>query len=129
MIWPLPIFSNSRDKGTYVEQLALKHLVQQGLKPVEQNISSRHGEIDLLMRDQEEWVFVEVRYRKTGNFGGGLESVNRSKCQKLIKTAEYYIQTHDKTHFEVCRFDIIEVAGDLTNPQITWFQDAFQADT
>lgn len=124
----MPPFSNSRETGRHVEKLALRYLVRQGLKPVEQNITSRYGEIDILMRDQQEWVFVEVRFRRTRSYGGGLESVNRNKCRKLVKTAEYYMQTHDKTHFDTCRFDIIEVTGDLSNPDFGWVKDAFRAD-
>ncbi len=120
-------FRNTRAKGNHGERLALDYLIQQGLTLVEQNINSRYGEIDILMRDGEEWVFVEVRFRKSQHFGGGLESVDRSKQRKLINTAEYYIQTHHKTHFDSCRFDMIEISGDINTPEINWIQDAFRA--
>ena len=124
----MPIFKNPGDKGRHVEKLAHKHLLKQGLKPVAQNIRSPYGEIDLIMRDQLEWVFVEVRFRRSGAFGGGLESVDRSKCRKLVKTAEHYIQSNNKIRFDTCRFDIIEVAGKLSEPRINWVKDAFPAD-
>lgn len=119
-------FLNTRAKGNYGEQLALDYLTAHGLTLVEQNINSRYGEIDMLMRDGEEWVFTEVRFRQTQHYGGGLESVNRSKQRKLINTAEHYMQTHYKTHFHSCRFDMIEISGDIDTPKINWIQDAFR---
>lgn len=119
-------FRNTRAKGNYGEKLALRYLLEQGLTLVEQNISSRFGEIDILMRDSQEWVFIEVRYRKSQYHGGGLESVNISKQRKLIRTAERYMQTHYKTHFDSCRFDMIEISGEIESPVINWIQDAFQ---
>ncbi len=120
------IFRNTRAKGRYTEQLALNFLIQQGLTLVEQNINSRYGEIDILMRDGDEWVFVEVRYRNSQRYGGGLESVTRSKQQKIISTAEHYMQRHYKTHFDSCRFDMIEISGEISSPEFNWIQDAFQ---
>lgn len=119
-------FRNARAKGNYAEQLALDYLIERGLILVEKNISSRYGEIDILMRDEEEWVFVEVRFRKSQHYGGGLESVDRSKQRKLINTAEHYMQSHHKTHFDSCRFDMIEISGDINTPKINWLQDAFR---
>lgn len=121
-------FDNSRATGNHGEKLALDYLVKQGLIRIEQNVSSRYGEIDIIMRDGDEWVFIEVRLRQSQTFGGGLESVTRSKQQKLINTAENYIQKHDKTHFDSCRFDIIEISGKLGQPYINWIKDAFWAD-
>jgi len=121
-------FDNSRATGNHGEKLALTFLVKQGLIRVVQNFSSRYGEIDIVMRDGDEWVFVEVRLRQSQAFGGGLESVTPSKQRKLINTAEYYMQKHHKTHFESCRFDIIEIGGKLSEPHINWIKDAFWAD-
>lgn len=120
-------FRNTRAKGNCGEKLAIQHLLKQGLTLVGQNITSPYGELDALMRDGEEWVFVEVRYRKSQHFGGGLESVDTRKQKKLIKTAEHYMQTHHKTHFDACRFDIIEMSGALDAPEINWIQNAFDA--
>jgi putative endonuclease len=98
------------------------------LRLIERNFTSRSGEIDIIMRDGNEWVFVEVRLRESLEFGGGLESVTPSKQKKLINTAEYYMQKHHNSHFESCRFDIIEISGKLNEPCINWIKDAFWAD-
>ncbi len=120
-------FRNTNRKGKRGEQLAVKYLQKKGLTLVGQNIRSPYGEVDALMRDKDEWVFVEVRYRNSQLYGGGLESVDQRKQQKLIKTAEHYMQTQYKTRFDSCRFDIIELGGKLDEPDINWIQDAFQA--
>ena len=124
----IPGFSSTRNKGARGERHALNYLLTQGLRLVEQNTRSPCGEIDIIMRDGEEWVFVEVRYRHTRDYGGGLESVTRSKRRKLINTAEHYIQRHHKTHFDACRFDIIELGGNMNTPDINWIKDAFQVE-
>jgi len=119
-------FGHSRAKGDFAEQAALDYLRKQGLNLVEQNFNCRYGEIDILMRDAQEWVFVEVRYRQSQSYGGGLESVDRNKQRKLINTAEYYIQNHPETRFDSCRFDMLEISGDIEAPQFNWIQDAFR---
>ena len=121
-------FNNTRAKGSHGEQLALNYLIKSGLRPIEQNFNSRYGEIDIIMRDADEWIFIEVRLRESLEFGGGLESVTRSKQRKLINTAEYYMQKHHNFHFECCRFDIIEISGKLNEPRINWIKNAFWAD-
>lgn len=120
---------NTLTKGKRGEKLAIQYLVQQGLKLVAQNVRSPYGEIDGLMRDGEAWVFLEVRYRQSKDYGGGLESVDYRKQQKLIKTAEHYMQSKHKVRFDSCRFDIIELSGDLSAPDIIWIQDAFQVNS
>ena len=121
-------FPNSQSKGDLGERHALNHLLEQGLSLVEKNSRSPYGEIDIIMRDGLEWVFIEVRYRHSAHFGGGLESVTPAKQRKLINTAEHYIQKHHKTHFDACRFDIIELGGNMNSPDINWIKDAFQAE-
>ena len=118
-------FDHSRAKGDFAEQVALDYLCSQGLTLVEQNFNCRYGEIDILMRHATEWVFVEVRYRRSQSYGGGLESVDRNKQRKLINSAEYYMQKHREIQFNSCRFDMIEISGDIEAPQFDWIQDAF----
>lgn len=80
------------------------------------------GEIDLIMRDQDTFVFVEVRARTSGNWGGALASINPSKQKKLSKTAEYFLQTHFRTcTYPPCRFDVIAIKGE----QLEWLKAAF----
>lgn len=107
--------------GKEAEQLAAQHLQRQGLREVCRNYHCRGGEIDLIMRDGEQLVFVEVRYRSRSRFGGAAESVNAGKQQRLTLAAQHYLQ---KTAFKgPCRFDVVAIDGDAP-PK--WLQDAFQ---
>jgi len=110
--------------GNRAEKLARKFLKQNGLKPHLENYHCRYGEIDLIMIDQDYLVFVEVRHRKSQDFGGALESVDHRKQAKLRRTAEHYLTRFKKSDCP-CRFDILCVNGDLNQPDIDWIKNAF----
>ena len=110
--------------GNRAENLALKYLRKRGLKLETRNFSCRYGELDLILRDQDYLVFVEVRYRKDQRFGGALESVDSHKQAKLRRAAEFYLIKH-KHSDTPCRFDILCVAGRLSQPDYDWIQNAF----
>ncbi len=84
--------SNKRDIGQNFEKMACVYLQKQGLKLKDKNANFRVGEIDLIMTDHDQLVFVEVRYRKDNQYGGALASVTVQKQQKLIKAAQIYLQ-------------------------------------
>ena len=79
------------NNGALAEQHAARYLQQQGLKPVAQNYRSRFGEIDLIMQDGATLVFVEVRLRRSANFGGAAASIDARKQQRIIRTAQQYL--------------------------------------
>ena len=122
----------SKAIGDHAEDIALQYLLDQGLKKLAVNFSSRFGEIDLVMDDRGTTVFVEVRFRKTAYFGGGAASVTRSKQRKLVRTAHSYLKIRRSNGN--CRFDVVEVSGGKTDSkaarhaQINWLQNAFSAD-
>jgi len=108
--------------------LALDHLKQQGLSLIEQNYLTKLGEIDIIMLDKttDTLVFVEVRYRKNTSHGTSIETVTHTKQQKLIRTAQQYLQKHPTYQHFLCRFDVVGVESDLKYPTITWIQSAFE---
>lgn len=110
--------------GSRAENLALDFLQRQGMKLRHRNFNSRYGELDLVMQAGEYLVFVEVRYRKDQRFGGALESVDQRKQSKLRRTAEFYLQKHKSTD-SPCRFDILCIGGQLSQPTIDWIENAF----
>ena len=110
-------------RGREAETEALKHMRQQGLRLVESNYSTRFGEIDLIMLDDETLVFVEVRYRKQDRFGSALESVDWKKRDRLIKTAHCFLQKNHDHVTRPCRFDVIGLGRD--QGKIDWIQNAF----
>lgn len=112
-------------KGQQSEAMACYYLEQQGCRLVSKNFRCRTGEIDLIMREQETLVFVEVRYRHQKNFGSGIESVNYAKRKKLLRTAEYYLLQQNLTDKVPCRFDIVDISQ---TSQIEWLKNAFSYD-
>lgn len=62
------LFNNTRNKGEHFELIAEQYLVKQGLTPVTRNFHCKYGEIDLIMREAQVLVFVEVKYRDSKNF-------------------------------------------------------------
>ncbi|WP_417446911.1 YraN family protein [Kangiella sp.] len=118
---------STRQRGDNVELFAENHLKKQGLTLVEKNFNSRFGEIDLIMLDNSTLVFVEVRFRAYTSYGSGAETVNFRKQQKIIKTAQLYLQANKKMQQRDCRFDVVSVTLAAQEPLIEWHQNAFQA--
>lgn len=107
--------------GKAAEQLAATFLHQNGLTLVEQNFRCPYGEIDLIMRDDDTLVFVEVRLRGNNHFGGAAMSITRSKQEKLSRAAARYLQTHGNTK---CRFDVV-LMHKIDIATIEWIKNAF----
>lgn len=124
--------TTTREQGEYTESLACRYLENKGFKLIEKNFSCRLGEIDLIMQDNDSLVFVEVRYRRSNNFGSGAESITASKQSKLIKTASLYLQSRDKRNKYAARFDVVSITGfietdNLDNIDFDWIKNAFGA--
>ena len=109
--------------GKSAEKLACQHLEKQGFILVESNYSCRRGEIDLIMRDKDSLVFVEVRYRQSNTFGSAAESVDIRKQKRLILAARHYLQ-QTQTPLAT-RFDVIAISGHEANISINWIKNAF----
>ncbi|ACV26094.1 YraN family protein [Kangiella koreensis] len=118
---------STRQRGDHVELFAESYLKKQGLTLVEKNFNSRFGEIDLIMLDKSALVFVEVRFRANTSYGSGAETVNFRKQQKIIKTAQLYLQANKKMQQRDCRFDVVSVTLSAQEPLIEWHKNAFQA--
>ncbi|MEE9332142.1 MAG: YraN family protein [Methylophilaceae bacterium] len=119
---------NQNNAGLEAEKIAATFLTNNGLKLVMQNYHCRFGEIDLIMKEAETLVFIEVRLRSNNQFGGAGASITIHKQQKLIATAQHFLQIHNaKSKGEAaCRFDAILMnKADLNN--IEWVRNAFDA--
>lgn len=108
--------------GNFAEELACNYLIEQNLKLIIRNYYCRLGEIDLIMQDKDDLVFIEVRYRNNILFGSGAESVTTSKQAKLIKTAQFYLQQKKLIDKISCRFDVVSV---INKEKIEWIKNAF----
>ena len=114
----------ARQTGDAAEQRARRWLEHQGLVFIAANVHERGGEIDLIMREGAVTVFVEVRYRSSGAYGGAAASVTRNKQNKLLQTARLWLARHNGSFDTVdCRFDVIAFTGN----EIEWFSNAFSS--
>lgn len=115
-------------RGQQAEDLACRYLLAQGLQLLERNYRCKRGELDLIMKHKDSIVFVEVRYRNTLRFGGGMESVDRHKQSRLIACAQHYLQYHKLGATIPCRFDVVAVAPEREQDAAQWIKDAFQGE-
>lgn len=122
------VAAGTRARGAAVEAAALAHLIGAGLREVATNANYRCGELDLVMRDADTLVFIEVRYRRDSRFGGGAASIDRNKRRKLVRAAQAFLLTHRNFADSPCRFDVIDAEGDPAAPRLVWIRDAFRAD-
>lgn len=117
-----------RARGDAVEAAALAYLQARGLRLLANNARTRGGELDLVMDDDGVVVFVEVRYRASDAFGGGMASVDVAKRRKLVHAAHVFLARHPAHGEAPCRFDVIAASGDPNAPTLEWVRDAFRVD-
>ena len=114
-----------KQTGDAWELKARRWLEGKGLRFVAANVRGRGGEIELIMKDGQTIVFVEVRYRQSSRFGGAAASVTLAKQQKLLQTAHLWLARHNGSFDTVdCRFDVVAFTGNA----IDWLKNAFGED-
>lgn len=115
-----------RALGQVAENLAVTYLRSRGYQIIGQNVSYPFGELDIIARDAQTLVFIEVKHR-TSAFSAPYEAVTKSKQRKIILAAQAYLQKWPKLA-PMCRFDVISLVGDLKKPAIEHITDAFLAE-
>ena len=115
---------NKNNAGLAAEKLAATFLSAQGLKLVAQNYHCRFGEIDLIMQDASTLIFIEVRLRSNKSFGSAAASITPQKQQKLMLTAQHYLQQNPQKN--ACRFDVL-LMDKVAIGAITWLKNALEA--
>lgn len=111
--------------GRSGEKIATGFLKRNGYVILERNFSCLFGEIDIIAKDGESIVFVEVRTKGSDEFGLPMESVQESKQRRLIKVAWFYIKSH-KLYNAYFRFDLVSIlVRQEGKPQICLIKDAF----
>ncbi len=106
---------NTKPLGAKGERLAASYLRDCGWEVLERNYRTRLGEIDLVCRDHDTIVFVEVKTRTSSNFARPDESVTRRKQAKLRRLVEEYLLKHRLESSDV-RFDVLGVLLDSPRP-------------
>ena len=97
--------------GATGEDRAADHLVRKGYRIVERNYRCKLGELDIIARDGAVLVFVEVRSRRSAEFGCALDAVSWHKRRKVTRVAMSYI-AHRRPSFVAARFDVVAITGD-----------------
>ena len=116
-------YVNSSVRTNQGEQLACKYLKNRGFDVIEKNYKTRYGEIDIIAVHQDVLCFIEVKSRKSTEYGLPEEYVDRRKQQKLIKTSLIYC-INTITPVQDRRFDVVSV--DLNNGQCRLIKNAFE---
>ena len=113
--------------GKYGEDIAAGHLREKGFKIISRNYKDKFGEIDIIARDSETVVFVEVKTRRSYNFGTPEEAVTNAKQRQIIRLARKYLVQY-RLLDEPVRFDVIAIIIKADAPEITHLVSAFDAD-
>lgn len=108
--------------GAAAEDAAERHLCASGCRVLARNARYREGELDLVVRERDVVVFVEVRLRASERYGGALASVDVYKQKRLARAAHRWLAEHYGERWPACRFDVVTVDGSGT---IDWIRDAF----
>jgi putative endonuclease len=114
--------------GRNGEAFARRWLEARGLRHVCSNFRCRSGELDLVMRERDCLVIVEVRYRRSDSYGGALPSITAAKLQRIAKAIQHLLCQHQQLRELPLRFDVIALAGPLDKPVVTWCKRACSFD-
>ena len=120
--------SSTANLGRAGEETAVIYLEGKGIKILERNFRSRSGEIDIIARDGETVVFVEVKAWSTYGIDALEQSLNSKKRHKIIETSKYFLTVHREYRYMAIRFDVIFVSSGPVGPcanEITHIESAF----
>jgi putative endonuclease len=110
--------------GKSAEDRAVRELEQRGYAVLARRYRTRHGEIDVVCRDGPTIVFVEVKARTTGEFGGAAEAVTALKQRRVVAMAQDYLVRHRLTD-RPCRFDVVAIDDAGEAPRLAVIVNAF----
>lgn len=114
---------NKRTLGIEKERMAEQFLREKGYHILSHNFYCRTGEIDIIAREKEYLVFVEVKYRSSERKGTPEEAIDRKKIRSIVKCAQFYMLRHGIAEDTSCRFDVVVILED----HIRLIKDAFEA--
>jgi putative endonuclease len=114
--------------GSRGEDLAVQYLKKKGFKVIERNYRCQSGEIDLIAREKNTLVFVEIKARSSSEFGLPQEFVDRFKQRKMIEAARTFMAERHVTEEIPARFDVVAIRLAPSGPDIELIKDAFQGD-
>jgi putative endonuclease len=113
---------NKRKTGEVYEQRAVSYLKKCGYRILKQNFRCHFGEIDIIAKEGDTLVFLEVKYRSGHGSGTPQEAVNYNKQRRISKVAAFYLTAYSKTLDQSIRFDVVAISG----TEITLIKNAFE---
>jgi len=113
----------ARRRGEEAEERAVRFLARQGLQVLARNYRTRFGEVDVVAREGATLVFVEVRARASGAWGGAAASVDARKQRRVVAAARHYLARLGRE--PACRFDVLAFQGPAAAP--AWIRGAFES--
>jgi putative endonuclease len=112
--------------GRAGEDLAVEELERRGYVILARRYRTRHGEIDIVARDADTTVIVEVKARATAEFGTAAEAITPRKQRQLVSMAVDFLARHSLSDAP-CRFDVVTIDGAGLDARITVYSSAFTA--
>ena len=120
------VHDSTRKRGAEAEEFALQYLVHNQLVLVKQNFYCKNGEVDLVMLDEQDLVFIEVRSRKNQTFMHAVESIDLNKQKRIIKTSQYFLLKNKQFQQYNIRYDVVIILNPCSFHNINWIKNAFQ---
>ena len=119
------MLSKQQDFGKKSESIATGHLKKHGYKILEQNYRTKLGEIDIIAKDKDTLVFVEVKARSSNRFGNPKWAVTPKKQRKISMVALLYIKSTKQSNVKA-RFDVVAISSAKDKPSIEIIKNAFE---
>ncbi len=117
-------------QGYLAQQYVRRYLQKSGLHFLNENFQCKQGEIDLIMREQDTIVFVEVRYRQSSQYGSAIESITLHKQQRIRRAAQLYLQRYDPDERFFWRYDWVGVTTSSNGVfHVEWVPNAWEEDS
>ena len=113
--------------GRRYESRARDHLERAGLVVIAAGYRCRLGELDLVCREGEGLIIVEVRARRGGSRVSAAASVDHRKRRRIVAATRHFLMMHPRWAERPLRFDVVAISNIDSEPDVEWIQDAFQA--
>jgi putative endonuclease len=111
--------------GQYWEDVASRYLAARGIEILARSYACRCGEIDLVGRDGQAILLIEVRARRNSRFGAAVDSIDHRKQAKLLRAAGYFLMRHPEWSDAALRIDVVAIDGITSaRPTIRWIKNA-----
>jgi putative endonuclease len=123
-----PVDAGPLTAGQVAERIARARLENSGLEFVCSNYNCRFGELDLVMRDRNALVVVEVRYRRHTVIMHPVDSITPAKIRRIARATRHFLSSHPRWRNVSVRFDVIGLHGSLAHPEMNWIRGAFTID-